>query len=136
MEEVDISDECEGDSPLSHPPTHDAPLTAQQYARSKRNRRKRDSVFFPITGRDEALYGLDAFAANELIRQPEVRARLALAAQLRGTHKWWEEWAALGALDGDLAGILRGPSELDRLRRRWSEIEAKLDWKLEDVAER
>jgi hypothetical protein len=82
---------------------------------------------FPITGRDEALYHLDARAANELIRQPEVRKRLARAAKECGERPCLVHWGALEWLDADLGGVLRGAGELARLFREWPRVEAKLD---------
>jgi len=113
---------------------HDVQLTPQQrarYQRAKREVRNRDAAAFPITGRDEALYGLDAFAANELLRQREVRARLAHVAATLGAgvprSRALEWWTALERLDLDLGGVLRGPGELERLARDWPGVESRLD---------
>jgi|GEM_PF-4056182 hypothetical protein len=130
---------------LSHPPMRDV-LTARERARvlrSKREQRRREFAAFPITGRDEALYSLDAFAANELLRQPEVRARLARAALaheriMQATierhvpaawlaHARLGLWIGLEALDADHDGVLRGAGELHRLVRQWPKISAKME---------
>jgi hypothetical protein len=129
-----MAHESGSDAPLSHPPTHDAPLTAEQHTRlqrAKRERRRRDAAEFPITGRDEALYWLDAFATNELLRQPEVRSRLAHVAATRAEgiprRRAFEWWLALERLDRDLDSVLRGAGELERLTRDWPKVEARLD---------
>lgn len=114
-------------------------LTAAEIAqikRSNRDQRKREGCP-PTTARDDALSTLAIFARNELVRQPEVRRRLAYVAEVRrlvfGPRENWpsrsarfDYWQGLGNLSRDLEGMIR-QAELDDLARRWDEVEWRID---------
>jgi len=124
---------------LSHPPPHDVLSqeqrerirAAMQTPRAKRERRRREFAIFPISGRDEALYWLDAFAASELVRMTEVRAILSRAAVYQQTLVTpvgrLSHWHALEQLAADYDGVLGDAGQLSQLLHGWSKIEAKIE---------
>jgi hypothetical protein len=112
----------------------------QAITRRKRERRKREGIQAITTGRDEALSGVAAFAARELLKMPEVRSRLARAARchealraaahqgIPGTDQGFRSLrVGLETLATDFGGVLGDACNIACLVDNWPQILKRSD---------